>query len=116
MIIKYLLADAEILEDIPEDFVGGDFADDGTDVVEGLADVLGDKVGRKAGMKTVLDAGQGRLSILQGIDMAGVGDHDIVRRDRIFAYSAQTSVRAIRRSSRPSPFFAETYTSGLSWR
>ena len=39
-----LFADAKILEDVPEDFVGGDFADDGAKVVEGFADVLGAKV------------------------------------------------------------------------
>ena len=81
---NWLFPDAEILEDIPEDFVGGDFADDGTNVVDGLADVLGDKVGRKAGTETVLDTGQGGPGIFQGIDVAGIGDYDIVRRNRVF--------------------------------
>lgn len=31
------LSDAEPLKDIPKDFVGGDFAEDGGEVVEGLA-------------------------------------------------------------------------------
>lgn len=43
------LADTEPRENIPEDFVGGDFSEDGGEVVEGLAKVLGDKVGGEAG-------------------------------------------------------------------
>ena len=43
------LADAEPLKDIPKDFVGGDFAEDGGEVVEGLAKVFGDEVGGEAG-------------------------------------------------------------------
>ena len=39
-----LLSDAEILEDIAEDFVGGDFAGDFADVLETLAEVLRQKV------------------------------------------------------------------------
>ena len=73
-----LLSDAKILENISEDFVGGDFADDGAEVVEGFADVLGDEVGRKAGAEAILNTGQGRKSVLQGIDMAGIGDYDII--------------------------------------
>lgn len=43
------LADAEPLKDIPEDFVGGDFAEDGGEVVEGLAEVFGEEVGGLGG-------------------------------------------------------------------
>ena len=32
--------DAEVRENVPKDFVGGDFADDGAEVVEGLAEVF----------------------------------------------------------------------------
>ena len=39
-----LLSDAEILEDVAEDFVGGDFAGDFADVLETLAEVLRQKV------------------------------------------------------------------------
>lgn len=81
---NWLFPYAEILEDIPEDFIGGDFADDRADVVDGFADVLGDKVGRKTGTETVLDAGQGGPGIFQGIDVAGIGDYDIIGRDSIF--------------------------------
>ena len=44
-----LLSDAEIPEDIPKDFVGRDFADDGAEGVDGFADVLGGEVGWDAG-------------------------------------------------------------------
>ena len=40
-------SDAEILEDVAEDFVGGDFTEDGAEVVEGFAEVLGDEVCRQ---------------------------------------------------------------------
>ena len=44
-----LFSDAEISKNIPQDFVGGDFADDGAEVVDGFADVLGGEVGGEAG-------------------------------------------------------------------
>ena len=40
-----LFPDAEVPEDVPEDFVGGDFTNDGAEVVDGFADVLGGEVG-----------------------------------------------------------------------
>ena len=43
------LPDAEPLKDIPEDLVGGDFAEDGGEVVEGLAEVFGEEVGGLGG-------------------------------------------------------------------
>ena len=43
------LADAKPLKDIPKDFVGGDFAEDGGEVVEGLAEVFGEEVGGLGG-------------------------------------------------------------------
>ena len=36
-----LLTDAKIPKDVSEHFVSGDLADDGAEVVDGLADVLG---------------------------------------------------------------------------
>lgn len=44
-----LFAHTEPLKDIPEDFVGGDFAEDGGEVVEGLAEVFGEEVGGLGG-------------------------------------------------------------------
>ena len=42
------LSHAEVLEDVVEDIVGGNLADDGTEVVETLAEVLADEVAREA--------------------------------------------------------------------
>ena len=42
---RFLFSDAKVLENVVEDFVGGDFADDGAEAVEGVADVLGHEVG-----------------------------------------------------------------------
>ena len=49
------LSDAEIAEDVSEDFVGGDFAYDGAEVVEGFANVLGNEVGRGGAVKRFAD-------------------------------------------------------------
>ncbi len=43
------LTDAKPLKDIPEDLVGGDFAEDGGEVVKGLAEVFGEEVGGLGG-------------------------------------------------------------------
>lgn len=43
------LAYTEPLKDIPQHFVGGDFAEDGGEVVEGLAEVFGEEVGGLGG-------------------------------------------------------------------
>ena len=69
-----LLSDAEIPEDIPKDFVGGDFADDGAEVVDGFADVLGSEVGREAGGESVADAEEGGAGVGQGLNVALVCD------------------------------------------
>ena len=47
--IQRLLADAKPPKYIPQYFIRGDFAGDGADVVEGLADVLGDEFGGEGG-------------------------------------------------------------------
>ena len=51
-----LFSDAEIPEDVAEDFVGGDFTNDAAEVVDGFADVLGCEVCREAGDESVTDA------------------------------------------------------------
>lgn len=48
-VYKPSFAHAEPLKDIPKDFVGGDFAEDGGEVVEGLAEVFGEEVGGLGG-------------------------------------------------------------------
>lgn len=47
------LADAEAGEDGGEDVGSGDVAGDGGEVVDGLADVLGDEIGGKGGLEAV---------------------------------------------------------------
>ena len=44
-----LFPDAEIPEDVSEYFVSRNLSDDGAEVVDGFADVLGGKVGWEAG-------------------------------------------------------------------
>lgn len=44
-----LFPDAKIPKYIPEGFVGGDFADDFAEMVEGFAEVLGYQVRREGG-------------------------------------------------------------------
>ena len=58
-----LFSDTEIPEDIPKDFVGRDFADDGAEVVDGFADVLGGEVCRDAGGESFADAEEGSAGV-----------------------------------------------------
>ena len=58
-----LFSDAEITEDVSKDFVGGDFADDGAEVVYGFSDVLGDEVGRDGEGETFLSTEEGGAGI-----------------------------------------------------
>ncbi len=53
------LADAKMLENIPQHLVRGDFAEDGAEVVEGLAEVFGEEVGSLAG-------GEGKFDVFEG--------------------------------------------------
>ena len=69
-----LLTDAKIPKDIPQDFVCGDFSDDGADVVDGFADVLGGKVCREAEGEAVADAEEGSAGVGESLDMALVCD------------------------------------------
>ena len=41
------LADTKLPENVTQNFISGDLSDDGSDVVEGFAEVLGDEVGRE---------------------------------------------------------------------
>lgn len=53
------LADAKMLENIPQHLVRGDFAEDGAEVVEGLAEVFGEEIGSLAG-------GEGTFDVFEG--------------------------------------------------
>ena len=70
VIFLVLFPDAEIPEDFPKFFVGGDFADDGAEVVDGFADVLGGEVGRDAGGKAFADAEEGSAGGGEGLGVA----------------------------------------------
>ena len=73
-----LFSDTKMLENIPQHLVRGDFAEDGAEVVEGFAEVLGKKVGGEGGVQAfayALEAGPG---LGEGLDVAGIGDHGAV--------------------------------------
>ena len=71
---RAVISDAEVLEDVAEDFVGGDFAGDGAEVVEGLAEVLGDEVGRGVGCDAGAGEGEGAGGGAKGVVMPSVSD------------------------------------------
>ena len=61
------LADAKMLENIPQHLVRGDFAEDGAEVVEGLAEVFGEEVGSLAGGEGTIDVFEGFGRFHQGL-------------------------------------------------
>ena len=73
-VYKPLLAYAKIPENIPEDFVGGDFSEDGAEVVERFSKVLGDEVGGQGSVEAGADSGEGVEGVGEGVDVAEVGD------------------------------------------
>ena len=69
-----LFPDAKIPENIPQHLVCRDLSDDGAEVVDGFADVLGGEVGREAGGEAFADAEEGGAGVGEGLDVALVGD------------------------------------------
>ena len=69
-----LFPDAEVPKDVAEDFVCGNFTNDGAEVVDGFADVLSCKVCREAGGKAFADAEKGSSGVGEGLDMALICD------------------------------------------
>ena len=67
-----------MLEDILEDRVGGDFAYDVGEVVDGFAEVLGDEVAGEVGGEAVLHAVNGCEGLAEGCEVAGVGDDGVI--------------------------------------
>lgn len=61
------LANAKMLENIPQHLVRGDFAEDGAEVVEGLAEVFGEEVGSLAGGEGTFDVFEGFGRFHQGL-------------------------------------------------
>lgn len=73
------LPDAKIPKYIPEGFVGGDFADDFAEVVEGFAEVLGYQVRREGGyMEAGADTLESGCGADQGFVVANVGHEGLV--------------------------------------
>ena len=56
-------SDAEVLEDIAQDVIGGDIAGDGGEVVDALADVLTQEIARYAVLEALADAPDALLSL-----------------------------------------------------
>ena len=56
-----LLSDAEVLEDVAQDLVGGDVAGDGGEVVDALTDVLTQEIARYAVFEALADAADALL-------------------------------------------------------
>ena len=73
--IWLLFSHAEVPEDVVEDIIRGNLADDGTEIVEALAEILTDEVARETGVQTVDDAEQGRARLGEGFVVAGIA-HD----------------------------------------
>ena len=73
LLSRLLFPDAELAEDLAEDFVGGDGAGDGAEVVEGGAEVLGDEVGGDAGVQARQGGVEGVGGLAEGLVVAGVG-------------------------------------------
>ena len=69
-----LFSNTELSENVSQDFVGGDITGDAAEVVEGVAEVLGDKVGRDTRSNTVTDIHQGSGGIAQSIVVTQVCD------------------------------------------
>lgn len=70
--LQALFPDAKLPKDISQDFVGGDWAGDGADVVNGFTDVLGNQIGGDAEFESFLDTVQSLWGLLKGFVVAQV--------------------------------------------
>lgn len=67
-----LLAHTKIPEYIPEDFVGGYFANDGGEVIQGFAYILGYEVCRGSATDSLSDTNEGGEGRIQSLLVAEV--------------------------------------------
>ena len=67
-----------MLEDVLKDGVGRDFADDVGEVVDALAEVLGDEVAGELEVEAFLHAVDGGEGLAEGGEVAGVGDDGVI--------------------------------------
>ena len=72
------LSDAEVLEDVLEDGVGGDFAYDVGEVVDTFAEVLGDEVSGELEGETFFYAVDGGEGLAEGGEVASIGDNGVI--------------------------------------
>ena len=75
---RYLFPDAKILENINQHILSRNFARDGSEGVDGFADILADEVGRDAEGEAFAGAEEGSAGIGEGLDMALVCDQGCV--------------------------------------
>ena len=76
MINSYaLFPDAEIPEYIPQHLISRYLSDDGTEVVDCFADVLGGEGGREAGGESFADAEEGSAGVGEGLAVALICGH-----------------------------------------
>ena len=73
------LPDAKPAEDLAQDFVWGDFAGDGAEVVEGGAEILGDEVRSEAGGEGRASRGEGEACLGKGLEVPQIGHNRLVR-------------------------------------
>ena len=72
MLYALLFADAKPPENIPQNLLGIDLANDRSQMVQRFADVLGNQICWQTGCQAVLHAVQGYLGIHQGLVVADV--------------------------------------------
>lgn len=70
MFSSQLFADAEILEDIDQNVLAGDFSDYAAEAVDSFADVLRSEVCREAGCKSFADTEKGSAGIGESLGVA----------------------------------------------
>ena len=76
--LQVLFADAEMLENVLKDGVGRDFAHDVGEVVDALAEILGDEVAGELEIEPFLYAVDGCEGLTEGCEVAGVGDDGVI--------------------------------------
>jgi hypothetical protein len=67
-----------MLEYVLKDGVGGDFADDVGEVVDALAEVLGDEVAGELEVEAFLYAVDSGEGLAEGSEVAGIGDNGVI--------------------------------------
>lgn len=77
VVTNRLFPDAEAGEDGGEEVGGGDVAGDGGEAGDGVAEVVGDEVGRESGGEGVTGVDKFGAGTKQGLTLSLVGDYDV---------------------------------------